>query len=164
MTAYSIREATPDDVAVIRRLVLELAVYERLEHEMIASDELFGEALFGPAKCAECLLADVEQQSIGLALFFTNFSTFLGRPGIYLEDLFVKPEFRGHGIGKALLTRVAELAVERNCGRLEWSVLNWNRPSIEFYQKLGAVPMSGWTVYRLTGEALHKLGIQNEAT
>jgi GNAT superfamily N-acetyltransferase len=145
-----IRFATENDVPTILQLIRDLAEFEKLSHEVVATEELLHKNLFGERKCAEALIALVDDQPAGFALFFHNFSTFLGRPGIYLEDLFVKPEFRSHGIGAGLLKHLAELAMERKCGRLEWSVLNWNRRAIEFYESLGAKPVDGWTVYRMT--------------
>lgn len=153
---FQIREATPEDVPSIYSLVRDLAEYEKMSDEVVGTDEMMHESLFGEKAVAECILATIEDKAVGLALFFHNFSTFLAKPGIYLEDLFVMPEFRGQGIGKALLSRVAKTAVERNCGRMEWSVLDWNKPSIDFYDSLGAVQMSEWITCRLTGEPLLK--------
>jgi len=153
-----IREAVEGDVATILELIKALAEYERLEDRVTATEDRIRETLFGARPVAEVLLAEVGEETVGLAIFFTNYSTFLAKPGIYLEDLFVKPHARGQGIGKALLKRIAQLAVERDCGRVEWSVLNWNEPSIRFYESLGAVAMKEWTIYRLTGEALGRLG------
>jgi GNAT superfamily N-acetyltransferase len=152
-----IRPATEDDVPLILSLIRELAEYERLSHEVVATEGLLREALFGERRGAEVLIACYKGAPAGFALFFHSFSTFLGRPGIYLEDLYVKPEFRGKGIGRALLTHLARLAKERGCGRLEWSVLDWNKPAIKLYRSIGAVPMDEWTVYRVTGEALEGL-------
>ena len=152
-----IRAATPADVPVIAELIRALADYEHLSHEVVLDEERLREHLFGARPYAEVVLAEHEGTVVGFALFFHNFSTFLGRPGIYLEDLFVRPEHRGAGHGKALLAHLASLAVERGCGRLEWSVLDWNEPSIAFYRSLGAVAMDEWTVYRLTGDALSTL-------
>ena len=150
-----IRSAQLDDVPTIASLIRDLARYEKLEHEVVLDERLLREHLFGERPYAEVLIAESDaRETVGFALFFHNYSTFLGRPGIYLEDLFVKPEHRGRGYGKALLTRLAQLAVERGCRRLEWAVLDWNTPSIEFYRSLGAVPMDDWTTYRLTGDAL----------
>ena len=149
-----IRPATPADVPLIRTLIEGLASYERLRDECVATDALLHTALFGARPYAEVVIAEQDAQAAGFALFFHNFSTFLARPGIYLEDLFVVPAFRGHGIGKALLQHLAALAVERECGRLEWSVLNWNVDAIGFYERLGARPQDEWTVYRVTGDAL----------
>lgn len=153
----TLRPAAPADVPAIRELIEGLAEYERLRHECHATDALLHEALFGGRRYAEVALAEVDGAVAGFALFFHNFSTFLARPGIYLEDLFVRPAFRGRGIGKALLGHLAQLAVARGCGRLEWSVLDWNVDAIGFYTKLGARPQDEWTVYRVTGEALTQL-------
>jgi GNAT superfamily N-acetyltransferase len=152
-----IREAARADVPLLLALIGELAEYERLAHEAVATVELLEEALFGPERVAYALVASLGGTPVGFALYFFNFSTFIGRPGIYLEDLFVRPEARGRGVGRALLGRLAAIAVERRCGRLEWSVLDWNEPAIGFYRQLGAVPMDEWTVYRVAGAALHKL-------
>jgi GNAT superfamily N-acetyltransferase len=152
-----IRAATGDDVPLLLSLIRELADYERLSHEVVATEALLRESLFGERRVAEALLGYLGDEPAGFALFFHNFSTFLGRPGIYLEDLYVRPGFRGAGMGRALLVHLAGLARERNCGRLEWSVLDWNEPAIGFYERIGASPVSGWTVYRVTGEALEDL-------
>jgi len=152
-----IRPATVADVALVRELIEGLAEYERLRHECHATDELLHAALFGERPYAEVVIAEHRGETAGFALFFHNFSTFLTRPGIYLEDLFVRPEHRGHGVGKALLGHLASLAVARGCGRLEWAVLDWNESAIGFYRKLGAVPQDEWTVYRVTGDALNEL-------
>jgi GNAT superfamily N-acetyltransferase len=152
-----IRVATEDDVPLILSLIRELAEYERLSHEVVATEETLRDSLFGERRVAETLLAYLGDDPAGFALFFHNFSTFLGRPGIYLEDLYVRPEFRSAGVGRTLLVRIAGLAKERGCGRLEWAVLDWNEPAISFYKRIGASPVSGWTVYRLTGEALEEL-------
>ena len=151
----TLRPATREDLPTILALIKELAEYERLAHEVVVTQDLLEEHLFGPAPKAEVILALLDNEPVGFALFFHNFSTFLGRPGIYLEDLFVRPEARGKGIGKALMVKVAQIAVQRGCGRFEWAVLDWNEPSIEFYRRLGAVPQAEWTVQRLTGDALH---------
>jgi GNAT superfamily N-acetyltransferase len=155
-----IRFGEPADVPVIAELIRGLARYEKLEHEVTMTEQLLAENLFGPRRYAETLLAEEAGTPVGFALFFHNFSTFLARPGIYLEDLFVVPELRGGGVGRALLARLAQIAVERGCGRLEWSVLDWNRDAIGFYERLGARPNSDWTVYRLTGEPLRSLARQ----
>jgi GNAT superfamily N-acetyltransferase len=152
-----IRPATEDDVPIILSLIRELAEYERLSHEVVATEGLLRESLFGERRGAEVLIACCKGAPAGFALFFHSFSTFLGRPGIYLEDLYVKPEFRGRGIGRALLAHLARLAKGRGCGRLEWAVLDWNEPAIKLYKSIGAVPMDEWTVYRVTGEALETL-------
>lgn len=153
-----IRPAEPADVPVIADLIRGLERYEKLEDGVNMTEELLAKNLFGPRQYAETLLAEDGGAPIGFALFFHTFSTFLALPGIYLEDLFVVPEYRGRGIGRALLQRLAKIAVERGCGRLEWSVLDWNRDAIGFYERLGAKPNSEWTVYRLAGEALVSLG------
>jgi GNAT superfamily N-acetyltransferase len=152
-----IRPATPADTSAIVRLIRALAEYERLSHEVVLEERRLHEHLFGPKPFAEVLLAEDAGTVVGFALFFHSYSTFLGRTGLYLEDLFVLPERRGTGHGKALLAALAHLAVERGCGRLEWSVLNWNEPAIKFYEALGAAPMNEWTIYRLSGEALQTL-------
>jgi GNAT superfamily N-acetyltransferase len=159
--SLQIREATEADVPVIAWFIRQLAEYERLLQEMTATEEALRESLFGSRPGAEVLLAYYQDKPVGFAVFFHNFSTFLGKPGLYLEDLFVIPEMRGKGFGRALLVRLAKIAQERNCGRFEWSVLDWNEPSIEFYKKLGAVPMSEWTIFRVTGEALDRLAKQS---
>lgn len=151
------RFAQRQDVPVILDFIRALADYEHMLDEVVATPELLEQWLFDRQK-AEVLFVLEEQKPVGFALFFHNFSTFLGRAGIYLEDLFVLPEHRGKGFGKSLLTKLAEITVERGCGRLEWSCLNWNQPSIDFYLSMGAVPMKDWTVYRITGETLQKLG------
>lgn len=153
-----IRAAQPADVPVIADLIRQLAKFEKLENEVVLTEELLVNGLFGPHPYAETVIAEEDGQPIGFALFFHTFSTFLARPGIYLEDLFVLAEHRGRGVGRALLAHLAHLAVERGCGRLEWAVLNWNQEAIRFYERLGARPNSEWTVYRLAGEALGSLG------
>lgn len=153
-----IRRGERADVAVIAELIRGLAHFEKLEHEVTMTEERLASNLFGPHQYAETLIAEQDGAPVGFALFFHNFSTFLAKPGIYLEDLFVVPEHRGGGVGRALLRELARLAVERDCGRLEWSVLDWNREAIAFYERLGARPNSEWTVYRLTGESLSALG------
>jgi GNAT superfamily N-acetyltransferase len=149
-----IEPATMEDVSEILVMIRGLAAYERLEHEVMATEETLRESLFGARPGAEVVLARVGSEVVGFALFFHNYSTFLGKPGLYLEDLFVRPESRGCGYGRHLLRHLARLAVERRCGRFEWAVLDWNDPAIGFYRSVGAVPMSDWTVFRLTGEAL----------
>lgn len=158
MEHVMIRTAKPSDVPVICQLIRDLAEYERLSHEVVLSEEKVKEHLFRERPYAEVLLAEEETEVVGFALFFYNYSTFLGKPGLYLEDLFVKPANRGKGHGKKLLTALAKLAVERDCGRMEWAVLDWNEPSIQFYKGLGAGTMDEWTTYRLTGEALVQAG------
>ena len=148
-----IRFATRKDVKTILEFIKELATYENLLGEVVATEELLTEWIFDKKK-AEVLLLEVENNAVGFALFFHNFSTFLGRAGIYLEDLFVKKEHRGKGYGKALLKELAKIAVDRGCGRLEWSCLDWNKPSVDFYLSLSAKPMDEWTIYRLQGEEL----------
>ncbi|MDQ6720043.1 MAG: GNAT family N-acetyltransferase [Candidatus Dormibacteraeota bacterium] len=153
-----IRPAEPADVRLVAELIRQLAKFEKLEHEVVLTEELLMAGLFGARPYAEALLAEEDGLPIAFALFFHSFSTFLARPGMYLEDLFVLPDHRGRGVGRALLAHLAHLAIERGCGRLEWAVLNWNQEAIRFYERLGARPNSEWTVYRLTGEALHALG------
>ncbi len=145
-----IRKAEEKDIPLIMQLIKELADYEKLLDEVTATEQKLKLTLFGEHKYAEILIAEYDGKPAGQALFFHNYSTFLAKPGIYLEDLFVRPELRGKGIGKTLLNHLIKLAKERNCGRVEWSVLDWNEPSIEFYKKMGAVPMNGWTIFRLT--------------
>lgn len=157
MPKINIRSATIEDCALIRQFVHQLAVYEKLEDEAVATDEDIAASLFGDRPQAEVVIAERAGEPIGFALFFHNYSTFLGRRGLYLEDLFVIPEARGSGAGKALLKHLARLALERGCGRFEWWVLDWNEPAIDFYKSLGAEPMEDWTVFRLTGEALENL-------
>jgi GNAT superfamily N-acetyltransferase len=153
----TIRPATEADLGTIDELIRALAEYERMADEVVMDRELLRKSLFGERAYAEVLIAEEADEPVGFALFFHNFSTFVGRPGIYLEDLFVKPEHRGSGIGKALLKRLAEIAVERDCGRMEWAVLDWNEPAIGFYKKLGARPNDEWTVFRLAGDSLRDL-------
>ncbi len=153
-----IRPAVEADVERILGFIRELARYERLEHEVVATAANLSEALFGARRHAEVVLACEAGEPVGFALFFHNFSTFKGQPGIYLEDLYVQPHMRGRGIGRRLLQHLARLAVERRCARLEWAVLEWNTPSIAFYRSLGAQPMQDWRIFRLSGEALEQLG------
>jgi GNAT superfamily N-acetyltransferase len=155
--SFTIRPATKADVPVILSFVRKLADYERLSHEVVATEKLLRETLFGRRRTAEVAIGYYKREPVGFVLFFHNYSTFLGRAGIYIEDLFVDEAHRRRGFGRALLTYVTTLAVERDCGRLEWSVLDWNEPAINFYKKLGAAPMSEWTVFRVTGESLQKL-------
>jgi len=154
---FVIRFAEKEDIGLILRFIKGLAEYEKLSHEVTATEDLLQETLFGTRQVAEVVIGEYRGDAVAFALFFHNYSTFLGRPGIYLEDLFVKPEMRGLGFGKVLLAYLAKLATERKCGRVEWSVLNWNSPAIRFYQKLGAVAKDEWTLHRLTGEALDRL-------
>ena len=153
----SIRAATPADVDLIVGFICDLAEYERLRHEVRADAAILGHHLFGPNPHAEVLIGEIAGVPLGFALFFHNFSTFEGKPGIYLEDLFVAPTARGAGLGKALLARLAQLALERGCARLEWSVLDWNEPALKFYRALGAQPMDEWTVQRLDGASLERM-------
>jgi len=153
----SLKMATEHDVPLILTFIKALAEYERLADAVIATEDGLRQTLFGPRPYAECVIARWQGQPAGFALFFHNYSTFLGRPGIYLEDLFVKPELRGQGVGRALLQFLARLAQERNCGRLEWSVLDWNESAIGFYKSLGAAPLDEWKVFRLKDEALSRL-------
>lgn len=153
----TIRAAVPSDVPLILAFIRELAAYEKLEEDVVATEEALAATLFGPKPTAEVLIADLDGEAFGFALFFLNYSTFLGRPGIYLEDLFVRPGARGRGVGRALLGRLAAIARERSCGRLEWAVLDWNESAIRFYEKLGATAQSDWTTYRVTGNALTRL-------
>ncbi len=150
----SIRHATVDDCRTILGFIVELAVYEKLEHEVVATTATLEETLFGATRYAQCIIAEYQSKPVGYALFFNNFSTFTGRPGIYLEDLYVQPEMRGKGFGKNLLAYLAKLAVDSNFTRVEWSVLDWNEPAIEFYRSIGAQPMEGWTGQRLDGDQL----------
>ncbi len=150
----SIRSATPADISLIGQFIRDLAEYEKLAHAVRFDEAVMAQKLFGPRPYAEVLIGEIDGTPQGFALFFHNFSTFEGRPGIYLEDLFVRPDARGSGLGKALLGKLAALAVERDCARLEWSVLDWNTPAIDFYKALGARPMDEWTVYRVDGDAL----------
>ena len=153
----TIRPATERDVPTILGFIRALAQYEHLEHEVVATEDMLRKTLFGPRPYAEVVFACLEDKPVGFALFFHNYSTFLGKPGIYLEDLFVHPEARGRGLGKRLLTWLAKTAVERDCGRLEWAVLDWNEPSIRFYKSLGAVHKHEWQIFRLTGDALNSV-------
>ncbi|MCH3907123.1 MAG: GNAT family N-acetyltransferase [Sphaerochaeta sp.] len=153
------REAVREDIPLILDFVKRLAIYEHLEDQVTATPALYEQWIFNQ-KVAQVRFAVADGKEVGFILYFHNYSTWLGKGGIYLEDLFVLPEYRGRGIGKALLTHLASIAVEEGCGRMEWSCLDWNEPSIRFYRSLGAVPMEEWTVYRLTGDALQKLGSQ----
>lgn len=153
----TIRTAVKSDVPLLLQLIRELAEYEKLSHEVVATESLLTEHLFGRRPVAEALVAMDDGEPVGYALFFHNFSTFLGLPGLYLEDIYVRQHARGKGIGRAMLQRVASIATDRGCGRVEWSVLDWNEPAIGFYKKLGAAPMSDWTVFGVTGDALQAL-------
>jgi GNAT superfamily N-acetyltransferase len=171
MPRIAIRSATPEDIPLIVSLIRELAVYERAPDQAVATPELIRQHLFGDSLAghphvngaprrgpvAECLIGEIEGKPEGLALFFHNFSTWLARPGLYLEDLFVRPAARGRGLGKALLIELAKIAAARNCGRMEWAVLDWNTPAIDFYKSLGAVAMDEWTVYRMDQAAIRRL-------
>jgi GNAT superfamily N-acetyltransferase len=156
-SGFSIRPAVPADIPLILQLIRDLATYERAPNDVTATEEQLRQVLFGEKPAAEVLLAREGETAVGFAVFFHNFSTWLGKPGLYLEDLFVRPEMRGRGYGRALLAELARMARDRNCGRMEWAVLNWNEPAIQFYQKLGAKPMREWTVFRLTPEEIEKL-------
>jgi GNAT superfamily N-acetyltransferase len=161
--SLEIREAQKSDVPMILHFIKELATYEKLLHEVTATEELLEKSLFGEKSVAEVVIASFENRDVGFALYFHNFSTFVGKPGIYLEDLYVSPEYRGKGFGKSLLKYLANLAIERDCGRLEWWVLDWNESAIKFYKSLGAKPMDEWTVFRVAGEDLIKLANDEES-
>ncbi len=163
MTTFTIHPANRADAPAIHALVRELAVYEKLEHLMVSTPADFERELFDTGAVIECIVAKKDERAVGFALFFHNFSTFLGRKGLYLEDLYVKPECRGKGYGKALLVRLAQIAVERNCGRFEWSVLDWNTPSIEFYEAMGAKLLPDWKIVRTTGDALTNMAAMRVA-
>ena len=154
---FDIRPGTSADVPVILALIRGLAEYEKLSHAVVATEASLRETLFGPRPFAEVLIARVTNEPAGFALFFHNYSTFLGQPGLYLEDIFVRPEFRRQGIGLALLKQIAQIAAERNCGRIDWSVLEWNQPAIEFYKSIGAKMLDDWRVMRMDREAIEKL-------
>jgi len=156
-TDFAIRSARVEDVPIILQLIRDLASYERAPNEVTATEEQLVDVLFGDKSVAEVLLAFEGKSPVGFAVFFYNFSTWLGRPGLYLEDLFVKPEKRGKGYGRALLVDLAKIARDRGCGRMEWAVLNWNDPAIQFYRKLGAKPLDEWTVFRLTRDGIAEL-------
>jgi len=157
-----LRPATADDVSAILGFICELADYEHLRHEVTATEEKLHATLFGEQRYAEVILAEVDGKAVGMALFFHNYSTFLAQPGIHLEDLYIQPAHRGLGLGKALITRLAQLAVERDCGRLEWQVLDWNEPARQFYRSLGAKALDGWLTKRVTGEGLTQMANQFE--
>jgi GNAT superfamily N-acetyltransferase len=157
-----IKPAREEDVPVILAFIKELAEYERLSHTVVATEDILRQSLFEENRGAEVVIGYYKEKPVGFALFFHNFSTFLGRPGLYLEDLYVKPEFRGKGIGRTMFHYLAKLAKERNCGRLEWSVLDWNEPAIKFYKSLGAVSLDDWTIFRITGEALEHLATSHQ--
>jgi GNAT superfamily N-acetyltransferase len=157
---FQIKSATESDVSVILSFVKKLARYEQLLHEVVATEDLLRETLFGKRRTTEVAIGYLETKPVGFVLFFHNYSTFLGKPGLYIEDLFVDEDYRRRGYGRALLLHVARLAKQRGCGRLEWSVLDWNQPAIDFYKKLGALPMSEWTVFRVAGKSLDELAGQ----
>ena len=158
---FGMEAATIEDVPLILSFIKELAEFECLSHVVVATEDSLRDSLFGSRPKAEVVICYAENAPAGFALFFHNYSTFLGRAGIYLEDLYVRPEMRGRGAGRLLLAHLAQLAVERGCGRIEWAVLDWNEQAIKFYQRLGAVPMDEWTTFRLTGEALHNLAAKD---
>ena len=157
LSNFTIQNATEDDIPTILHLIRELAAYERAPDEAVATEEGLREVLFGERPAAEVLIAWEGEVAVGFAVFFHNFSTWLGRPGLYLEDLFIRPEDRGKGYGRALLVRLAQIAQERGCGRMEWAVLDWNEPAIKFYRTLGAAPNEEWTIFRLTRDKIAKL-------
>ncbi|MDP4144929.1 MAG: GNAT family N-acetyltransferase [Bacillota bacterium] len=159
LDAFKLRFAEADDVPIILGFIRELAQYENILDQAVATEEILKESLF-ERKMAEVIIGEYENKPVAFALFFHNFSTFVGKPGIYLEDLYIKPEMRGKGLGKVLISFVAKLAVERNCGRFEWSCLDWNEPSIKFYKNMGAIPMDEWTIYRVQDGALNKLAMK----
>jgi len=161
MKNFTIKKAEEKDIAAILAFIKKLADYEKLSHQVTATEELLKESLFGPNSVAECLIGYYKNEPVCFALYFYNFSTFLGKPGLYLEDLFVLPEFRGNGFGKAMLIYLAKLAVERGCGRFEWAVLDWNEPALKFYKSLGAESHNEWVIHRVSGEALYKLAKSN---
>ena len=159
---FTIRPATPADVAHIRSMIVELAVFEKLEHQVIATEALLHEGLFGVRPACEAIIGESNGEVVTFALFFHNFSTFLTRKGLYLEDLYVRQSQRGKGFGKAMLARLAQIAVERECGRFEWSVLDWNEPAIQFYKAVGAEVMPDWRICRVTGDALTALATSRD--
>ena len=161
--AFTIRPATPADIPTILGLIRDLAEYERAPNDVVATEEGLREVLFGKRPSAEVVLAMEGETAVGFAVFFHNFSTWLGRPGLYLEDLFVRPDSRGKGYGRALLVHLAKIARERGCGRMEWAVLDWNEPAIKFYRTLGAAPNEEWTIFRLTRDKIEKLAASDTA-
>lgn len=154
---FTVRKATPNDVPLILHLIRELAEYEKLLHEVVADEETLHQNLFGEVQGPEVLIAEENSRAVGFVLFFHNFSTFLGKKGVYIEDLYIRSEYRGKGYGEKLLREICKIAAERNCGRVDWWVLNWNERAIRFYKKMGAKSMDGWTVFRLDEEALRHL-------
>jgi len=159
VNALKIRNTTKEDIPLILQFIKEIAEFEKLSHEVITTEKILMESLFGDKKSAEVVIGEHGDQPVGYAIFFHNFSTFLGKKGLYLEDLFVRPQYRCKGFGKTLLLHLVKIAKERGCGRVEWSVLNWNTPAIEFYESLGAKPMDEWTVYRLDEAAISRLSV-----
>jgi GNAT superfamily N-acetyltransferase len=159
MGRITIRPVTPADVPLVVTFIHELAGYEKLAHEVVCTEDDFHTALFGERPVIEGIIASLEGDPVGYALYFPTFSTFLGKPGLYLEDLYVRPAARGLGAGRAMLEHLARITVDRDWGRFEWAVLDWNTPSIEFYKRMGATPMHDWTIFRLSGEALEKLAL-----
>ncbi len=157
MNGFTIKKAKEEDAGLVLSFIKKLAEYEKLEKEVTATEELLKENLFGKSAVAECLLGYYENVPVSFAIYFYNFSTFLAKPGLYLEDLFVLPEYRGRGFGKAMLVQLAKIAKERNCGRFEWAVLDWNEPALKFYESLGAIKLDDWIIHRVTGKALDKL-------
>lgn len=157
MTTISIRPATAEDSALILRFITDLAIYEEAENEVIATESQIKETLFASESSTQAVICHINDEPVGFAVYFFNYSTWLGKHGLYLEDLYVSPEHRGSGAGKALLKHLAKIAVSRNCGRFEWSVLDWNEPAIQFYKSLGAEPQDEWVAYRMTGKALEEL-------
>jgi GNAT superfamily N-acetyltransferase len=149
-----IKQARNEDIPLILTFIKEIAAYEKLSDEVVTSEDTLKESLFGKSSCAEVILSYLNNQPVAFAVYFHNFSTFTGKKGLYLEDIFVRPAYRGHGVGMQMLKYLAKLAIERDCGRMEWSVLNWNEPAINFYNKIGAVPMQEWTVYRMNEDAI----------
>ena len=162
MSNIEIRKATADDAGLILKFITDLARYEKAEHEVLATESDIGNSLFAPDSGSKALICNIDHQPVGFAVYFFNFSTWLGKPGLFLEDLYVSPEQRGTGAGKALLKHLAGIAVSRNCGRFEWNVLDWNEPAIRFYESLGAKPQPEWVGYRLTGEALQSLASKKQ--
>lgn len=163
LPSFTIRDAVTADVPTILQLIRDLAEYERAPNDVVATEEGLRDILFGNEPAARVVIAREGEEPVGFAVYFFNFSTWLGRPGLYLEDLFVRPEKRGHGYGRALLTHLARIAQERGCGRMEWAVLEWNEPAIQFYKKLGATPMDEWTVFRLKREGIAQLAATEPA-